>query len=346
VTAGSAPEPFLRGCAWPGTDELPYPRADPADLDRLPGDTVATARLPVGVRLELLGDADVLELDYETVTDDLGYRGDGAGTAFTAVAGDARVVVPARLGPGTARLALDELGDRDADRPVVLYLPEGMRPTVLAVRAFGGALEPAPRGPRWLAYGDSITEGWIASGPPGAWPAVAGRRLGLDVVNLGYAGSARGEIVSAEHLAGVDADVVSISHGTNCWSRIPFSVAMFREQTRAFLEVVRQGHPDTPIVVTSPILRPDAETTPNRLGATLEDLRAAMEAVARERIADGDRRISLVEGRDLIGPDDLPDGIHPGDRGHARLAATFGDAVAAALRGAGGEVESAYARPP
>ena len=43
-----SPEPFLRGNAWPGTDELPYPRADPADLDRLPGDTVGTARLPVG----------------------------------------------------------------------------------------------------------------------------------------------------------------------------------------------------------------------------------------------------------------------------------------------------------
>ena len=75
MTAGSPADPFVRGCAWPGTDDIPYPRADPTDLDRLPGDTVATARLPVGVRLELVGDADVLELDYETVTDDLGYRG-------------------------------------------------------------------------------------------------------------------------------------------------------------------------------------------------------------------------------------------------------------------------------
>ena len=40
VTAGSPADPFVRGCAWPGTDDIPYPRADPADLDRLPGDTV------------------------------------------------------------------------------------------------------------------------------------------------------------------------------------------------------------------------------------------------------------------------------------------------------------------
>ena len=205
-----------------------------------------------------------------------------------------------------------------------------MRPIVRAVRAFGGTIEPAPAQPRWLAYGDSIAEGWIATGPVGAWPAVAGRRYGLDVVNLGYAGSARGEIPSAEQLAALEADVISISHGTNCWSRIPFSTAMFRAQTEAFLDLVRAGHPDTPIVVTSPILRPDAEATPNRLGATLADLRGAMEDVAAERIAQGDAALTLVAGGDLISADDLPDGIHPGDHGHEILAAAFGGAVAQA----------------
>ena len=325
------PAPFLRGTAWPGTDDVPYPRADPADFDRLPGDTVGTARLPVGVRLELVGEADVLEIDYETRTDDLGYRGEGAGTAFTLIAGDESVSVPAMLGAGTARFALADVDGRDPSVPVIVHLPEGMRPLLTAVRVDGGSLEPAPRGPRWLAYGDSIAEGWIASGPAGAWPAVAARRFGLDVVNLGYAGSARGELPSAQHLAALDADVISISHGTNCWTRIPYSTSLFREHTRAFVTLVRQGHPETPIVITSPILRPDAETTPNLLGATLVDLRRAMEEVARELIGEGDERLSLVEGGDLIRPDDLPDGIHPGDRGHEVLARVFGGAVAVAV---------------
>jgi lysophospholipase L1-like esterase len=331
MSAPVAPEPFLRGVAWAGTDDLPYPRADPADLERLPGDTVGTARLPVGVRLELVGTAEVLELDYRTETDDLGYRGDGAGTTFTLVTGDESVSVPARLGPGTARFVLDALTRDDPDQPLVVHLPEGMRPRVLAVRVEGGELAPAPRGPRWLAYGDSIAEGWIASGPSGAWPAVAARRTGLDVVNLGYAGSARGEVPSAQQIAGLAADVISISHGTNCWSRIPFSVPMFREQTLAFLELVRQGHPETPIVVTSPILRPDAEATPNALGATLVDLRLTMEHLTRELIDAGDAQLTLVEGGDLVGAADLPDGIHPGDHGHEVLAQEFGGAVAAAL---------------
>jgi lysophospholipase L1-like esterase len=327
----ASPEPFLRGNPWPGTRDLPYPRADPADLDRLPGDTVGTARLPVGVRLEFVGTADALEVDYETATDDLGYRGEGAGTAFTLVTGHESVSVPATLGHGSARFALNRLERDDPDQPMVVYLPEGMRPRVMALAAEGGELAPAPRGPRWLAYGDSITEGWIASGPAGAWPAVAGRLHGLDVVNLGYAGSARGELPSAQQIAALPADVISISHGTNCWSRIPFSAEMFRAQTRAFLDVVRQGHPDTPIIVTSPILRPDAETTANILGATLVDLRTVMEEVARERIAAGDALLTLVEGGGLVGADDLPDGIHPGDHGHAMLAKAFGGAVAEAV---------------
>ena len=341
MTQDLDPAAFLRGNAWPGTDDVPYPRADPADFDRLPGDTTGTARLPVGVRLEFVGDAEVLEVDYETRTHDLGYRGDGAGTAFTLIAGDASVSVPATLGSGTARFALDDVDGRDPSQPVIVYLPEGMRPLVTAVRVGGGSLAPAARGPRWLAYGDSIAEGWIASGPSGAWPAVAARRFGLDVVNLGYAGSARGELPSAQHLAALDADVISISHGTNCWSRIPFSAPLFREHTRAFVALVRQGHPDTPIVISSPILRPDAETTPNLLGATLVDLRRVMEEVARELIAAGDEHLTLVEGGDLIGPDDLPDGIHPGDRGHEVLARVFGGAVAVAA-GAGSARPAAW----
>jgi lysophospholipase L1-like esterase len=307
---------------------MPYPRADPTDLARLPGDTVTSAQLPVGVRLELVGDPEVIELDYVTRTDDLGYRGPGAGTGFTLVSrGETVAEQAARAGPGTVRFDLGEIDARDPAEPILVYLPEGMQPTVTAVRAFGGAIEPASPQPRWLAYGDSIVEGWIASGPIGAWPAVAGRDFGLDVVNLGYAGAARGEIVSAEQLAALDAAVISVSHGTNCWTRIPFSSDMFRAQTRAFLAVVREGHPETPIVVTSPVVRPDAEATASRLCATLDDLRIVMEEVARERIADGDDALTLVEGRDLLQPGDLPDGVHPGDEGHRILAAAFGGAV-------------------
>jgi lysophospholipase L1-like esterase len=328
VSRPEQPEPFLRGCAWPDGAGVAYPRADPTDFARLPIDTWATAQLPVTVRLELVGDAELVEVEYRTATDDFGYRGAGAGTTFAVWRDGVRVAEePAVLGEGTVSLGL---GRHASDSPAVVYLPEGMKPTVSTVRAIGGSIEPAPHGPRWVAYGDSILEGWVASGPARAWPAIAARAFRLDVVNLGYAGSARGEIVSAEHIASLPADVISISHGTNCWTRTPHSFDQMVANTAAFLDVVRQGHPQTPIVVTTPVLRPDAEQTPNRLGATLDDLRRAMEIAVCRRADMGDECLTVVTGSGLLTADQLPDGIHPGDEGHEILARAFGAAVAEA----------------
>ena len=204
-----------------------------------------------------------------------------------------------------------------------------MKPLVTRVMAEDGLIEPAPRQPRWIAYGDSIAEGWIASSPAASWVATAGRRYGFDVVNMGYAGAARGEIVSAEQIASREADVISLTHGTNCWSMVPYSTDMMRSTTEAFLRVVRAGHPGVPLVVASPLVRPDAEDRPNRLGATQADLRRAMEEAVR---AVGDDRTTLVPGRDVLAPEMLGDGVHPDDGGHRVLVEVFGDAVRSAYR--------------
>jgi lysophospholipase L1-like esterase len=317
------PAPFLRGVAFPGNDDVPYPRAKLDDAFRLPLDTWAQAQIPVGVRLELVGDAESIEIQYVTVTDSLGYRGAGAGTSF-AVWRDGAPVQEGVAALGEGRVVL-QLGDGDGR--VIVYLPEGMKPRVLSIDAVGGAIGPAPQQPRWIAYGDSIVEGWCATSPALAWPAVAGRDHELDHANLGYAGAARGEIVSATEIAKLPADVITIAHGTNCWTRIPHSVEQMRANIRAFLDVLRQGHPETPILVVSPVIRPDAETKPNRLGATLADLRAAIEEVANERIDAGDKRLRLVEGAPLLTEPDLFDGIHPNDDGHRAIAAAIGPAL-------------------
>jgi lysophospholipase L1-like esterase len=307
---------------------VPYPRCDPGPQGlRLPADTRAAAALPAGVRLEFTGEAEMIEIAYRTETEDFGFRGPGAGTGFALFRGERLVAeAPAALGEGSVRLATGHGPER-----AIVHLPEGMRPTLLGLRALGGEIAPAPHGPRWLCYGDSIVEGWKASGPAWAWPALAGRTYGLDVVNLGYAGAARGEVASAEEIAALRADLITVAYGTNCWTRTPQSEALFAEGLRAFLAIVREGHPSTPIVAVSPILRVDAEAKPNRLGATLADLRRAFERVIGERIASGDDRLVLVPGRALVRAAELPDGIHPDDAGHARLAHTIGPLLRAQL---------------
>src|SRR5271165_3702558 len=77
------PEPFIRGAAYLASGDVPYPRANPTDTARLPADVWQAASVPVGVRLELVGDAQAIDIAYRTTTSSLGYRGDGAGIAFS-----------------------------------------------------------------------------------------------------------------------------------------------------------------------------------------------------------------------------------------------------------------------
>ncbi|HJR19576.1 MAG TPA: SGNH/GDSL hydrolase family protein [Actinomycetota bacterium] len=318
------PDPFIRGQAWPGTPKVPHPRAKPSDAFRLPVDTWAQAQIPVGVRLELVGDATEVRIAYETRGKDAGIRGD-AGTTFQVWRGGEPVDEEKAEHPeGVARL---RMGDSAPDVAAIVYIPEGMRPAIRDITATDGSIEPAPLQPRWLCYGDSVAEGWLATKPAYAWPAIAGREQGLDAFNLGYAGSARGEIVSAEHLSELDAAVISITHGTNCWNRIPHSAGMMREITDAFLKIVRQGHPETPILVASPIVRPDAESEPNRLGATLPDLREGMREAVAARIDAGDALLRFVDGLPVVAESQLADGIHPNDDGQHAIAAALGPIV-------------------
>ncbi|HXQ60301.1 MAG TPA: SGNH/GDSL hydrolase family protein, partial [Acidimicrobiales bacterium] len=312
------PEPFLRGCVFPAVTDAPYPRADPAGSEYLPADVWSAARLPVGVRLELVGNARTIRVWYETSRAALGYRGESAGCAFVAYrAGQKVAMEEAVMGEGMAELTLTGR----PDLPVTVYLPEGMSPLITGVAGVEDTMVPAPLQPRWLAYGDAVTQGWLASAPAMAWPAVAGRKLGLDICNLGYAGTARGETTSALTLAETPAEVISIAFGLNNWSRVPHTPALMAEEVRCFLSVVRDGHPETPVVVVSPTARPDAEGEPNRVGATLAQLRKAMEDTVRAQIEEGDENLFLVEGMTVVDPADLEDGIYPGDEGHRRLAA-------------------------
>jgi lysophospholipase L1-like esterase len=282
------------------------------------------AAVPAGVRLEVEADCAAVEVAYRTGRA-AGHRA-GSGSTF-ALWSDDRLVdeEPAVLGAGTARLRC-----AGAERATI-YLPEGMDPRVTGVGAVDGTVRPAPRGPLWACYGDSIAEGWVASSPAGAWPAIVARRTGLDLVNMGYAGAARGELPSAEHVASLPASLVTIAYGTNCWSRIPFTTGMLREGLDAFLRVVRGASPDVPIVVISPVVRPEAERTRNALGATLGDLRRAMEEVAGAWAA-REARIGLVRGRRLIGPDQLADPVHPNDDGHRAMADAIQPALERALQ--------------
>jgi lysophospholipase L1-like esterase len=100
-----------------------------------------------------------------------------------------------------------------------------------------------------------------------------------------------------------------------------------RSTMRAFLETVRAQQRDVPIVVVSPITRPDVEQTANVRGATLAQLRTAGEDAVRVFAAE-QTGVHLLPGLDLVPGSLLVDGIHPGDDGHRLLAEAIVSAVA------------------
>ncbi|MER5891325.1 GDSL-type esterase/lipase family protein [Streptomyces sp. NPDC001941] len=317
------PAPFLRGTAW--RDGERAVRADPGDLERLPWDTAERAALPIGVRLEFVSSgARAVEVRYRAATP--GPR-DGERElpdCFALWEGDrcVREVLADPAGEQVVRIGLPP-----SHGPFTVHPPEARSPVVLGLRAVGGTVAPAPRRPRWLVHGDSITEGWWSTRPAHAWPAVAGRALGVDTVNLGYAGCGRGELPVAQQLATLPGDLLTLAFGTNCWSRVPHTPGLLYETTRAFVALVRRGHPDAPLLLLSPVLRPGAESEPNELGATLGELRTAMEEAGRDLVAAGDSRLAVLPGRDLLRAEHLADGLHPDDEGHALIGAAAAKAL-------------------
>ena len=327
------PEPFIRGAAYPAAGDVPYPRANPTDTARLPADVWHAATVPVGVRIELVGDAQAIDVAYRTTSGNLGYRGDGAGITFSVWRGGRKVCEEeAVLGDGLVRLV-----SRDAaapDKPAIIYLPEGMQPLVQSLTAVKGEIAPAPALPRWIAYGDWITQGWIASGPgPGLGghrrpqgrprprqPGLRRCRAGRDRLRRAHRRSDGRSHLHRLRRELLDPHTPQRGHGGR---RVPGLPRRGPE-----------GHPNTPIVVISPV------APPRRRGRAQPARRHAGRHPECHRIGDPRphrrRRPRPVAGgrRRNHRRRHLADGIHPGDEGHKRIAAAVAKSLNAAMSSA------------
>ena len=191
----------------------------------------------------------------------------------------------------------------------------------------GASAEPAgDGGPRWLTYGSSITHCRSAPGPSKTWPAIVARARGLDLTCLGYGGNCHLEPMVARIMRDLPADYLSMKVGINVYGASSLSHRTFRAAVVGFARTLRDGHPDTPLVVASPIASPPRERVPNAVGFTLEAMREEVAEAVESLRAHGDRNIHYVDGRRLFGDDLahlLPDGLHPNAEGYQRLARNF-----------------------
>jgi hypothetical protein len=189
------------------------------------------------------------------------------------------------------------------------------------------------RRPRWIAYGSSLTGTYPPTAQPGrTWTAQVARARGLDHTVLAFPGGGHLEPMLARLIRDLPAEYVSLEVALNALSAASLSPRTYASAVIGFVQLVRDGHPDAPIVVQSPIYvphnddpaRPGAQ--PNAVGFTLPAMRAETAAAVARLQAHGDRRVHYVDGLRLYGPEHghlSPDGVHPDAAGQDVLAQTF-----------------------
>ncbi|MEU7167567.1 GDSL-type esterase/lipase family protein [Streptomyces morookaense] len=260
-----------------------------------------------------------------------------------------------RPGPaGTLRFG----GLPGRDKDVEIWLPHDETTELIALRT-DAPVEPAPDHGRkvWLHHGSSISHGSNAASPTATWPALAAALGGVELVNLGLGGSALLDPFTARTLRDTPADLISVKIGINLVNADLMRLRAFGPAVHGFLDTVREGHPDTPLLVVSPILCPVHEDTPGpsvpdfgdiatgRLKfraagdpaerasgkLTLGVIRDELARIVRQRAAD-DPNLHHLDGRELYGPADaaelpLPDGLHPDAATHRRMGGRFAGLV-------------------
>ncbi len=353
-------EPTARGVL---PHRLPaWARAQAAD-----GQLAMAESQPAGVRIAVRTRATALELD--TLPTKRVYAGgpprpdgrydlliDGRLAGQASVTGGNTLTIDMASGSvehsagevGTLRFA----GLPERDKVVEIWLPYDERTELVALRTDASA-EPAPRRKVWLHHGSSISHGTEAASPSTTWPALAATLAGVDLVNLGFGGSALLDPFTARTMRDTPADLISVKLGINVVNLDLMRRRAFGPAVHGFLDLLRDGHPTTPLLVVSPVLCPIQEDTPGptafdpealaagKLGfkatgdpaevttgkLTLRVIRDELTRIVTQRRSD-DPHLHLLDGRTLYGESDhaalpLPDDLHPDAATHRLMGERF-----------------------
>ena len=186
---------------------------------------------------------------------------------------------------------------------------------------------------RWLIYGDSITQGFSASSATGTWVWRAALELGLEPLNLGFAGAALGEAVVAEYIASrMDWDALTLAFGMN-GGILGQSSKEVGAAYAEFLRIIRSAHPAKPILCISPVVTKTWDARGQKLprGESAQAFRDQVAAVVT-RAMRTDGNLHFLDGLECLGGvEHLADHVHPNDAGMAHYA----QRVARAMRECG-----------
>ena len=165
---------------------------------------------------------------------------------------------------------------------------------------------------RIIYYGSSITQGGCVSRPGLAYPSQVSVKLDCDFVNLGFSGSARGELVMAKYIAGLNPDIFVMDYDHNAPT-----VEHLEKTHEKFFKEFRMLKNTVPVVfMSAPDARFHDENWIKRRDIVYNTYTNAVKS--------GDKNVYFIDGNRLLGEDDWRacsvDCTHPNDLGHYRMA--------------------------
>lgn len=300
---------------------IPYREYDLYPPDGIGG----KAEICSGVRLRLTTDSEAVALSFGPLAE---------GAALDCLVGG-QLFQTLRLAGGDREARFTGLPP--GRKELEIYLPQNTGITLSGLAIADGALaEPLPdTRPRWVTYGSSITQCVAASSPSRTWPVIAAGECGYHLTNLGFSGNCLMEPRIGRLIRDLPAGLITLCVGVNIYGAASASPRMFKPLLLGLLETIREKHPQTPLVLISPIYGTERETEENQLGFTLPLMRREIAETVQLLQARGDRHLHYLHGLDWFGPDDgmlLTDGLHPGAEGYELLGRRFGARLESALQ--------------
>ncbi len=319
------------------------------------------AAMTSGVRLSLATDSERIELDF--LATGLQFEGEDRrpivfdvyvnGTLFAreSIRSGHTVRVDDRsVGFTVGEANTLRLCDLGAGRKhICIYLPQSAMTEVLGLRlpVAASLFDQNDTRRHWGHYGSSISHGMDADGPSETWPAMVARQLGLNLTNLGFAGQCHLDGFVARTLRDGPFDLISLKLGANIVASDSMRQRTFASAVHALLDTIRDGKPNVPILLISPIYCPLIDDMPGPVKrleggaylrlprqAAIEDgalclsaVRTQLKAIFERRRGAGDKNLHYLDGLGLFSAADLammPDQLHPNADGHRLMAQRFG----------------------
>jgi lysophospholipase L1-like esterase len=223
--------------------------------------------------------------------------------------------------PGTvlSDTVFDDLDRRDRD--FVIWLPHLCEAQVerMEIETDASLREATLPSGRWLALGDSITQGFVTDGPSETYVALTARKLGLDFVNMGV-GGATTEVALGAAAGDVPADIITVALGLNDYVTHRPS-AQFEHEVTRLLQSLREIAPHVTIAWITPIPYVGKGGVKNAAGLYLGDYAHIIRRVARLC------RTKVIDGFSLLPEEEcwFVDNCHPNRAGHALYARNLSD---------------------